>query len=826
MPSPQSEAGAPSGWRRLWPVLIWGLAMVVALVVTVRSRYVADLSAFLPEAPTPEQRVLLDQLRDGATSRLILIGLTVQAEASPTEAALAASTRLSRELGAALRRDPRFEVVHNGDLAASEAVGRFLYAHRYRFSPAIEPARFTEQGLRDAIDDTLLLLGTPAGRLVKPLLFEDPTGESVRMAQAMTPATAPASRDGVWVSRDGRRAVLLAFTRADGADMDGQAAAVGAVRDAFERLAHPLPAAQRPRLELSGPGVMGMQSRQMIEQEVDHLAKLGTAIMVGLLLLSFGSLRALSVALLPVASGVLAGIASVSLIFGEVHGFTLGFGTTLIGEAVDYAIYYLIQAGVIQGADGGARGWLRRSWPTVRLGLWTSLAGFAALAASGFGGLAQLGVFSMAGLAGAALTTRWVLTRLAPQGATGRGMRPAMGRFMQTMLKVWPRTRALWWLALVAAVIWTVVRPSPWTGNLSTMSTISAKDSALDEALRADLGAADGGVLLAVQAPSEAEVLVRAEAVGRRLDTLVSEGRLVGYDSPARWLPSPVTQQQRRASLPAPEVLRARLQAATAGGALPASRLEAFVDAVSAQREAPLLDWAALQSTPLAPMLNAQMLPARTEAGTGRQTPWTVLLNLHLPEGADEATIARVADALQAAVKDVPEVRLVRINAELNALYGHYLHEAGWQAGAGAVLVVLLLAWHLRSARRLWNVVLPLLVSGLLVHTGLALADARLGILHLVGFLLVAAVGSNYALFFDHLQEGGGDASQDEDPDTLASLLLANLTTVLSFGLLALSDMPALAAIGQVVAPGALLSLWMAAAFVACPDRSSKAASA
>ena len=45
------------------------------------------------------------------------------------------------------------------------------------------------------------------------------------------------------------------------------------------------------------------------------------------------------------------------------------------------------------------------------------------------------------------------------------------------------------------------------------------------------------------------------------------------------------------------------------------------------------------------------------------------------------------------------------------------------------------------------------------------------------------------------------------DNDTLASLALANLTAVVSFCLLAFSNIPALFAIGQIVAPGILLSL-------------------
>ena len=123
-----------------------------------------------------------------------------------------------------------------------------------------------------------------------------------------------------------------------------------------------------------------------------------------------------------------------------------------------------------------------------------------------------------------------------------------------------------------------------------------------------------------------------------------------------------------------------------------------------------------------------------------------------------------------------------------------------------------LLAWHLRSARRLAAVLLPLAASVVLVLAGLALSGAALGVLHLIGLLLVAAIGSNYALFFDQLRSRGS-----ADADTLASLLMANTTTVVSFGLLATAKVPALAAVGLTVAPGALLSLLLAAAFSRAP---------
>jgi predicted exporter len=129
-----------------------------------------------------------------------------------------------------------------------------------------------------------------------------------------------------------------------------------------------------------------------------------------------------------------------------------------------------------------------------------------------------------------------------------------------------------------------------------------------------------------------------------------------------------------------------------------------------------------------------------------------------------------------------------------------------------------LVALALRSPRRVLAVCQPLLLAVLLTLGGLALLKVPLGILHLVGLLLVVAVGSNYALFFDLLHQSV-DTDAAASDDTLASLLLANLTTVLSFGLIAMSQIPALSAIGRVVAPGALLALLLAAALVPVTPR-------
>lgn len=808
--------------RTAFTFCAWLLSLALCALVIWRTPFHTDLSAFLPASPDPEQRVLIEQLQEGAASRLLLVAVEGGDAAQRAEA--------SRRLAATLRASGRFEQVQNGEREGWEAVGTWLHAHRYQLSPAVTPERFTPEGLRDAIDETLSLLGTPAGAAVKPLLESDPTGETQRIVEDLLPAQAPRLEHGVWVSRVAPRALLLAGTRAAGGDIDGQVAAADTVRQAFAALGMP-----GLRLEVSGPGVFAQLSRDQVVDEVIRLAIEGTLLVGALLLLAFGTLRALAVAALPVVSGVAAGVAAVGLVFGGVHGITLGFGSTLIGEAVDYAIYFLVQARASLAAGAapgqGWRHWLATQWPTVRLGAVTSVCGFVVLAFSGFPGLAQLGVFSVAGLAAAAATARFVLPVLMPDGAAGSRLRAPLVRGLGQVLAWLPRLRwAGWALGAAALTVLLGLHGTLWRGDLLSLSPVPPAALALDARLRADLGTSDARTLVLVRAPALEDALQGAEAAASRLDGLVAQGLISGYDTPTRLLPSRATQAARQASLPDAATLRAALAAATEGGPLPASRLAAFVDAVEQARRAPAFDLEALDAPDAArdalrPLLGTQVLHQ------GGQ--WSVLIALH--PSRDEV----VTDPVRAALQGLPGVLVVDIKRSLDALYATYLREALGQALIGAAAVLLLLGLRLRSPRRLLGIAQPLALAVLLTLGGLALAGVGLGILHLVGVLLVVALGSNYALFFDHLahDEPAREAPSRRHPpapqasrtaaasaatsragalhdeETLASLLFANLTAVGAFGLIALSKIPALSAVGQVVAPGALLALLLSAVY-------------
>ncbi len=778
--------------------MLW-LAFILACgIIISRSQFTTDLSAFLPRSPTPAQQLLIEQLRDGLASRLILVG--IEGADAPTRALL------SKQIAQRLRTDSAFTAVNNGEPVNAERDRAFLFNNRYLLSPAVTPRRFSVDGLRAAISDSIDLLASPAGLLVRPLLPRDPTGEMVQLLGQMNSSTRPPIVDGAWASRDGARALMLMQTRAAGSDTDAQQRAMTAIRQAFDVATAATTTSSSARLVMTGPGVFSVTSRDAIKNQVSRLSVIGFALIAAMLLLVYRSATALALGFLPVVSGALAGIAAVSLGFGMVHGITLGFGTALIGEAVDYSIYLFVQS---EQGGTGRQHWIERLWPTIRLGVLTSIFGFASLLLSGFPGLAQLGLYSIAGLIAAATVTRFVLPHLLPANFHIYDV-STVGNILLKLLRRAPALR--WAVALLLLASCTVLvghRANLWNDQLSSLSPVTQAEMALDASLRADMGAPNVRYLVVVSGANRESVLQSTEQVSAILQAQVELGALAGFESPTRYLPSAATQRARQASLPAAAELETRLAQAVQELPVRAHVLTPFLADAERARRQPLLQAPDLAQTSMAMAVDALLIQ--------QDRHWSVLLPLTAPAGS-----AINAERMRAVLMTtgLPKAVFVDIKAETDRLYSGYLHEAILLSLGGLAAIAGLLLFIFRSIERLARVIAPLVAAVITVTAGLALLGQQLTILHLIGLLLVVAVGSNYALFFDRPDQAPSleaDAATPIAspivPRTLASLLFANLTTVAGFGVLAFSNVSILQALGVTVAPGVILALLYAAIF-------------
>ncbi|HQS03688.1 MAG: hypothetical protein B7Y07_09020 [Halothiobacillus sp. 24-54-40] len=798
---------SPRFARRSRSLSLWILVLITSLIIIGQTRFTADMTAFLPAHPTAEQAFLVDQIQEGTLSKMILIGIDGADARARAEA--------SRALGAALRQSGLFSTVQNGTSPALATDQALLFNHRYLLSPDITAQHFLPAALHTAIANSIDLLASPLGVFTRKIFTQDPTGETFALINHLAPQgqnNAPVTRDGVWVSPDGKRALLMLQTRAKGADTDAMATALAEIHTVFAAQAQP-PAGQ-PRLQLmvTGAPVFSVDSRRLIQADVERFSLIASLAIIGLLLLVYRSLILVILSLVPVLTGIMVAIAAVSLGFGAVHGITLGFGTTLIGEAIDYSIYYFIQTrdapqdnatalldappSPTPSANANVDG-MARFWPTVRLGVLTSITGFAALLFSGFPGLAQIGLYSIAGLLTAALVTRFVLPYLDYSARKRHSLAP-LGRLLAPVFNGVRRWRFGFALLALAALVLLVARHDAiWQSGLSGLSPISSQAKAEDAALRADLRSEDTRYFIVANAQSQQAALAAAEQLDAALKPLLTEGVLTRIESPAHLLPSLATQQARQHALPDRATLTQNLERAVQGLPVQAARLAPFVDAIAQARQQPLLTPQDFAGTDLGLALNS-MLQRQTEHG---QTHWLALIRLHTPHDTALNT-ARINQAIQASGVTA---LFIDKEAQTTQLFNSYLHNTIALSLAGLLAIIMVLGAVLKSPARLLRVLLPLLIAVVLVMAGLTLAGERLNILNLIGLLLIVAIGSNYALFFN----------QGKAPDaaTLASLALANLTTVIAFGTLAFSDLPILHAFGSTVAPGAVLALLISAAF-------------
>ena len=770
--------------RKHIAAVVWLLFVATFVFIISRTQFTADMSAFMPRNPTPTQKIMVEQLRDGVVSRLILVG--VEGAPAPVLA------QLSKNMTAELRASPELLAVNNGEQAGMEKDFELLWNNRYLLSDAVTLQRFSPAGLKESLSGYLDLLGTPMGGMAQRVLPKDPSGELIHLLEQLQGQGHPAIQDDVWFSRDGTRAMLLAHTKGAGNDIDAQERAMLAISGAFENARKAIPEAASAQVRMTGPGIFSVQSRNSIRNDAWRLSLIATLLVASMLLLLYRSPRVLALGLFPVATGALAGIAAVSVGFGGVHGITLGFGVTLIGEGVDYAIYLFTQI----DHNEIPQHTLRRIWPTLRLGVLTSICGFSAMLFSGFTGLAQLGLFSIAGLIGAVSTTRWVLPQLLPQGFSVH----ASTRFSSTLMALVrqaPRARFVLLAAVAVAAMYLVTqRNSLWNDSLSSMSPVKKESLVLDEQLRGDMGAPDVRYMLVLSGADQENVLQQGEALAAALRSQVAQGLLEGFDLPP--LPSRTVQQARRDSLPDAATARKNLNEALHGLPFRGAIFAPFGQELDAAKQHPLLDRAALQGSNLGLKLDTFLV--RREAG------WSLMLPLRGVK--DSAGLEQNLHRTTAT-----SFVLLDMKQESEQMFRDYRHEAAKNALLGALAIVVLLFVSLRSMRRVLEVSLPLVAAVIAVTAWLILSGHSLSIFHLIGLLLVVAVGSNYALFFDRICTSPQDRER-----TVTSLLFANASTMLGFGLLSFSQSPVLNAIGSTVAVGAVLSLIFSAILIVRND--------
>lgn len=533
--------------------------------------------------------------------------------------------------------------------------------------------------------------------------------------------------------------------------------------NAEQRLAEAYPGAELLR---RGTLFYSQHASNLAQQDISTI---GLGSMIGVMLLIWGvfrSTRALLLSLLPICVGLMWGLGTVLILFGEIHVFTLVISSSLIGIAIDYAIHFLCERR-LHGGDETPHQTRLRLLPSLSLAVLTTLIGYGLLWFAPFPGLQQLAVCALAGLFSAFIT----VLCLFPRWAGPLPIRPLRSQpLLMAWLRAWQQRRlvriGLPLLCLLLAALG--ISQLQVDDDIRRLQPLPVELQAQESQIKTLTGQQGGMQGFLVTGPDAEQALQRLERLDGQLAELKDCGALRDFVSLSRWLPSLARQQQDAAAIRAllPQVV-IRLQ----GAGLPV------------QEPARQPDWLTPADWLASPVSEGSRLLWHS-LEDGRVAIWVPLVGVQ-----DEVALTALAAAEQG-------IYWQDQRSEWSQLFAHYRIKLA-ELLLLAIGLVALLLWRRMGAARAARV---LLVNLIALAMGLALLAACGQPLTLFGVLalsLIFGIGIDYGLFFAHC--GNQLARQSS---TLLAILLANLTTQLAFGLLALSHTPAIAGFGLVLSGG------------------------
>lgn len=666
-------------------------------------------------------------------------------------------------------------------------------AHRMALMTSQGEAALHAQPPQHWVDVALARLYSPFNRPQVGAWQDDPFGLFGDWIQARVQETPVRPRDGyLFVADSTRQYVVMPITlRVPAFSMNAQ------------QTVTPLLARAREAATDAVPGVQVLAAGAILHaaaagrQATTEMTTIGVGSLIGIMLLvwvSFRSLRPIAYILILIGVGCLGALSVCLLLFERVHLLTLVFGATLIGVAQDYGIYFLCQRVGAQASMDSSQ-LLRKLLPSLCLAVAAAMIGYLALAFTPFPGLRQMAVFSVSGLLFAWLTVMfWFPAFIGPQSL-------AKARIAQSCdigLTRWPVLRADRSSAMIVLAIGAIVLFG-WSRidvNDDIRALQNPPQALLDDQLKLGklLDAPTPVQFYLVRGTSAELVLQREEALKHQLDVLVDDGALSGYQAISNWVPSAEVQEKRH------RLIKEKLMANGAALPLLAEQIDQdakWVKSMQGRFAAPttLTIEAFLNSPASAPWRHLWL--NGSNAGPGGYASIVALRGVSLAQ----------LSALEQAAADVDGVQWVDKVAEISSVLGRYRQYMGWMLLASYVAVFALLSLRYRGSA--WRVLGPTAAASAVTIAALGIAGYPLQLFHILALMLVLGIGVDYGVFFQERSEHRGTLGFNSTSGAAwLAVCLSAASTVLAFGLLALSKTPALQAFGLTMLLGTTL-VWL-----------------
>ncbi|WP_413282790.1 MMPL family transporter [Vibrio sp. MA40-2] len=520
------------------------------------------------------------------------------------------------------------------------------------------------------------------------------------------------------------------------------------------------------QLYRTGAGFYSADAMQLAKNEVSIIGGGALSLIVVIVLWLFAHPKPLLMTIFSLCSGVLFGLAATLFWFGEVHVLALVMGSSLIGLSFDYAFHYLSYRLCTTG-DLNERAISAHLRPALMMGMLSSVLAYSCLFLANLPILNQMALFSVFGLIGALATVLLCYPSMNIAPNTNRTL--VVADFLSEFIRRWFKPQVMFWVvSTYLLVVILAILVGHTDDDVRILQSPDAQLVQQENYIKQLLDNNGGSDWVITLGESAEQVAVREEALTEQLDKLVIQHQLNNYTASTRWVPSQRKQKQNWHSYQRLMDQESKRIANAAGmEGLPVSL--------------PFESFDSLGSYQGIPQLTGQLKDGRHFA--------LLLLN-----GWDGDWDTSLLGEYQYYLNYVDDI---------GGMLGGYRQHVTKLLFLAIGSVIILMAVYFG-----WRNMLRLMTAPILAVLIAAALPAALGLpitlFHVLGLFLIFGIGIDYSVFL---------LCHGQARHTILAVFVAGISSLLSFGLMALSTNYAIASFGMTVGIG-VLSSWLFAPMI------------
>lgn len=752
-------------WRHLlalaWLAVIIALGIYTVKALLVESKIQFDLLALLPQGKTEEIRLANEFMDDGNVSGRLVIAFG-HMDAAKAKHAL---EHFRQEVHAANLP------IQEHDLKHIEADYKTLFTSLYSYRAGLISKEDHQHLINDSKD---ALIKSAVGNILSPFgsfnasqISTDPFGFYPRFVTAFG--------SGHVVQTDSEGNMLAASNGKTWAIYQGEVTEKIfslKLQEKISKILQPILAHVEGdsgvEVRRVGTAFYASAGAQQAQSEISLIGLASTLGIIFILLWIFRSPNPILFAVSVVSSGLIGGLGASLLAFNSIHILAVVFGSSLVGVAVDYALHYYCAS--FKPIDRFSI--FSTLLPAMPLGVLTSFIGYGALMIAPFPGIQQMALLACVGL----ICTFISVAAWGPYFIkSGDRKVPPLANQIQHTLEKLAAAGSIKYLKLFVGIALCVLCCAGFAlgkndDNIKNFQSMDAKLKQQEEGIKSLLNFNNATKFIAITGPNLENILQTEEKISQALDKHGTH-----YRALSDLIPSQKRQQEIRnlklkfCEANFPEIAK------TLGIDRPFNAAEAGFD-----EQALIADTHFIKSLPTG---WKELIHVGDEGSlTGR-----IMLN---DKGFNFNCGGTYVDPVLHYSSLFKSYREVMIWLIIGLLPGFALLISIRQGLQAAIAIIT-----------------PVLLSIMTTVGILGLCGIGLSMFHAMGLILVLCIGIDYALFLFWRKP-------QEKELLLLGNVLAAMTTILSFGLLTLSNTHAVHSFGLVVFLGIVLNFFITTLFL------------